>query len=73
MSKFSELSTDELSELLPNNLHPARNGYAREDDRWRMLNSGSNKYSNTGFSSLKKLLIFTLEEQESALNSWVTK
>jgi hypothetical protein len=73
MSIFSEMSTDELSELLPNNLHPARTEYGNINDRWRMFNTGSKTYSNTGASSLRNLLISTLEEQEAIAKAWVSK
>jgi hypothetical protein len=72
-SKFSELSTDELSELLPNNVQPARRDYAPENDRWRMFSTGSNTYCDTGASSFRNLLIMFLDAEEEARQNWMKK
>jgi len=68
--KYSDMGTDELLELLPNNLHLARNSNASDTDRWRMYNMASKKYPSPGFKSARDLLIYTLDRIDKSMLEW---
>ena len=67
---LSELSTDELLEKLPDNLHLARNSNAPDHDKWRIFNSVTSKYIEPGFDNPKALLIHTIEKLEKQRRDW---
>jgi len=64
------MTTDELLELLPNNLHVARNDNAPEHDRWRIYNSATHQYVEPGFSTARELMIHTCRRLDEARRSW---
>ena len=70
MTKFDDMTTDELLEQLPNNLHVARNDNAPERDRWRIYNSHTQKYVEPGFQTARELMIHTCTRIEEERRSW---
>lgn len=71
MPKFDDMTTDELLEQLPNNLHIARNDNAPEHDRWRIYNTATEKYVEPGFPNARELMIYTCRRLEEQYRSWV--
>lgn len=71
MPKFEEMTTDELLEQLPNNLHVARNDNAPEYDRWRIYNSHTEKYVEPGFPTARELMIHTCRRLEEQYHFWI--
>ena len=68
MNKYEVMSTDELLEQLPANLHIARNENAPEHDRWRVYNSATSKYITPGYSTAHALLVGTLTNIDQRFN-----
>ena len=69
-SKYTEMSTDELLELLPSNLHLARNENAPAHDRWRVYNTVTEKHVAPGAVSCRDLLIATLATIDKKMADW---
>lgn len=75
MEDYSDLesrTTDALSELIPDNLHPARNSNAPERDRWRMYNTHTERYHEPGFATMHELLLHTARRQREERLAWVS-
>lgn len=72
MKNFNDMTTDELLEELPNNLHLARNGNAREDDRWRIFNSHTGQYVEPGYATARELLVRTCNRLDEQFRSWTS-
>ena len=70
MNKFVDMTTDQLAEKLPNNLHLARNDNAPEFDRWRVYNIATEKYAEPGAETVRDLLINTLTRLEEQHRAW---
>ncbi len=70
MPKFKDMTTNELLEHLPDNLHLARNGDAPEHDRWRIYNSHTKEYQEPGFPTARDLMVYTCLRLEAHLRSW---
>lgn len=68
---FKEMTTDQLAEELPNNLHLARNDNAPDFDRWRIYNSHTEKYCDPGAPTVRDLLISTLTRLEETKRAWI--
>ena len=69
--QYDEMSTDELLELLPNNLHLARNDNAPEHDRFRVYNSAIGQYEEPGASSARDLLVSMLTRIDEQRREWL--
>jgi hypothetical protein len=67
---LENMTTNELAEKLPNNLHLARNENAPEHDRWRVWNSHTEKYCEPGAATVRDLLIATLERLDKQYRAW---
>ena len=68
---MEDLTTDELLENLPSNLHLARNDNAPVYDRWRIYNSHTKKYVEPGFPTARELMIYTLNVLEKKRREWI--
>ncbi len=68
---LTEYTTDELLELLPNNLYIARNSYAIDQDKYRLFNSHTQICNPPGFSTVRELLIHHIEASRKELDEWV--
>ena len=64
------MKTDELLELLPDNLHIARNSNAPNFDKYRLYNTTTKKYTKIGRESVRELLILTYDEIEKQRQEW---
>ena len=69
---YNEMATDELLELMPDNLHLAKNSNAPEHDRWRVFNSHTKKYVEPGFSTAKELMIHALTRIDEQRKEWMS-
>lgn len=67
---LAAISTDELLERLPNNLHLARNDNAPEHDRWRIYNSHTEKYVEPGFPNARDLMLYTIDRLDTQFRDW---
>jgi len=67
---FEQKSTDDLLELLPSNLHLARNENAAAHDRWRIYNAFTQKYTEPGADTARNILVFVLSKIESQMAEW---
>lgn len=65
------MTTDELLEKLPNNLHLARNDNAPEHDRWRIYNWHTKKYVEPGAATAHQLLVETINRLEGQRRAWL--
>ncbi|MES9901099.1 MAG: hypothetical protein ABW168_00285 [Sedimenticola sp.] len=71
MSKtYADMTTDELLELLPNNLHVARNDNAASNDRWRIFNSHTKKYVEPGYPTARTLMIGAMVRIDEQHKAW---
>ena len=57
---YNNMTLEELLNILPDNLHVARNDNADENNRWKIFNRVLNKYVGGGFPSARELIIGTL-------------
>jgi len=58
---LNDLPTDELLELLPDNLQVARNSLASSNDRYRFYNLARHEFTTNGFATVRELILDMLE------------
>ncbi len=68
--EYENLTTDELLENLPNNLHLTRNDNAPWHDRWRIYNNHTKKHIEPGCLTARELLLYTLDQLEKQRKEW---
>ena len=68
---LEKMTTDELLELLPDNLHLSKNSNAPSHDRWRIYNSFTGKNPKPGFARPRRLLVYTLTRLERQRKEWM--
>ena len=68
--KYELMSTDELLEIMPDNLQLARNDNADPDGKWRAYNRCTDNYCEPGFPTAKAMMIFTLEAIDAQHEAW---
>lgn len=69
---YDDKTTDELLELIPNNLHLARNSDAPDRDRFRMFNSANGKYIEPGAKTGRRAIIKMLEKIDIQRKEWLS-
>ena len=67
---LEEKTTDELLELLPSNLHLARNENAPDHDKWRIYNSATKKYIEPGKATARELMLYTAVRMGKITREW---
>ena len=69
--QFDHLTTEELLERMPDNLHLAKNSNAPEHDKWRVFNSHTKKYVEPGFGTARDLMLHVLKRIEEQRKEWM--
>lgn len=68
--RYENMTTDDLLERLPNNLHLARNDNAPDHDRWRIYNSATQKYTEPGAPNAREVMIIAFNRLDAQIKKW---